>query len=71
MVDADPAVKSARRTATTPVALAPALAIHKADFAATVTATSIATALASIGPVASTLAGLPVVMDWAPCLLVG
>ena len=49
-----------------------ALATHQANFAATVTASSIATALTTIGPVASTLRRLlPVVMDWAPCLLVG
>ena len=55
-----------------PAALAAALATHQANFAATVTASSIATALATIGPVASTLRRLfPVVMDWAPCLLVG
>ena len=52
-----------------PAALAAALTTHQANFAATVTASSIATALATIGPVASTL--MPVVMDWAPCLLVG
>ena len=53
-----------------PAALAAALATHQANFAATVTASSIATALATIGPVASTL--MPVVMDWAaPCLSVG
>ena len=40
-----------------PAALAAALATHQANFAATVTASSIATALATIGPVASTLAG--------------
>ena len=51
-------------------ALAAALATHQANFAATVTASSIATA--TIGPVASTLRRLlPVVMGWAPCLLVG
>ena len=55
-----------------PAALAAALATHQANFAATVTASSIATALPPLGPLPPLfLRALPVVMNWAPCLLVG